>query len=435
MPRFLHLADVHLGFDKYGTVQRTRDFYEAFNDALTQYAVHPAVDFVLISGDLFEYRQVLPSVLNQAKLCLGRLSEAGIPVFAIEGNHDYRPYGTRTSWLRYLADWDYLILLEPDEEGRLVPWSAETKSGGYFDLDCGVRVIGSQWYGAAAPLAIQTLAQQIDRLPPGPEHTVMMFHHGLEGYVSRYAGALRYQDFLPLREAGIDYLALGHIHRAYSVEDWIYNPGSIEANSIIENQEQNPRGVYWVEIDRSGVTAQLKRTYRQRPIYRLSYRLTAQQTRTEFVNAVNALVQTHAEQGRTQSAIVELKITGNAGFDRFEINLREWQGQLQQCTQALIFLLKYEVTAVEYETYIDQADHLPPRLEIERTIFQDFVAAHAQYRDQAEFFSQGLIDLKHQILSQAPDADLYQFVETLLQPQSPSSQEAPSLISPPEPSS
>jgi hypothetical protein len=34
-----------------------------------------------------------------------------------------------------------------------------------------------------------------------------MFHHGLEGQISRYAGALRYAELLPLKEAGVDYLA------------------------------------------------------------------------------------------------------------------------------------------------------------------------------------------------------------------------------------
>ena len=44
------------------------------------------------------------------------------------------------------------------------------------------------------------------------------------------AGALRYSDLLPLKAAGIDYLGLGHIHKQYDVEDWIFNPGSLEAH-------------------------------------------------------------------------------------------------------------------------------------------------------------------------------------------------------------
>jgi DNA repair protein SbcD/Mre11 len=290
MPRFLHLADVHLGFAKYDSPERTKDFYYALEDALYRYALEPQVDFVLIAGDLFEQRQVLPATLNQAQLCLSMLQEASIPVLAIEGNHDYCPYGTSTSWLRYLAGWGLLKLLEPGDGEQLEPWCEEEHRGGYIDLPCGVRVIGSRWYGASAPQAIQQLAPQIERLPPGPDWTVMMFHHGLEGQIARYSGALRYQDFLPLKAAGVDYLALGHIHRNYSLDNWIFNPGSIEANSITENQEQNPRGVYLVELSETGVQAELKQDYQQREMIRLTLQADPDQTVAELEQAATTLV-------------------------------------------------------------------------------------------------------------------------------------------------
>jgi hypothetical protein len=100
------------------------------------------------------------------------LKDADIPVLAIEGNHDNRPYGTRTSWLKYLSEWGLLKLLEPNDganaDNRLSPWDEATRSGGYIDLPCGVRVIGSNWYGATAPRAIELLAGAIQALPPGP---------------------------------------------------------------------------------------------------------------------------------------------------------------------------------------------------------------------------------------------------------------------------
>jgi len=239
MPRFLHVADVHLGFDRYDNSVRTKDFYLAFEDALEKYAIGQQVDFVLIAGDLFEHRMIQPNILNQAQLCLQLLKDANIPVLAIEGNHDNRPYGTKSSWLRYLASWDLLILLEPGNpsagEAFYEPWHPEHKQGGYIDLACGVRVLGSYWYGASAPKAIAQLAASIQQLPPPPDYTIMLFHHGLEGQIARYEGALRYNDLLPLKQAGVDYLALGHIHKSYVEAGWIFNPGSIEANSVQES--------------------------------------------------------------------------------------------------------------------------------------------------------------------------------------------------------
>jgi DNA repair exonuclease SbcCD nuclease subunit len=414
MPRFLHLADVHLGFAKYDNPERTKDFFYALQDAIERYAIATQVDFVLIAGDLFEQRQVLPATLNQALLCLTRLQEANIPVLAIEGNHDHRPYGTTTSWLKYLSDWGYLKLLEPNENHGLEPWCEEAKRGSYIDLPCGVRVIGSRWYGAASPQAIQLLAEEIQKLPQSPAHTVLMFHHGLEGQIARYVGALRYEDFLPLQQAEVDYVALGHIHRNYEIEGWIFNPGSIEANSIIENQEQNPRGVYLVEISKQGIVADLKRDYHQRPIRRLSLKVDPQQTPAEVETNALALVQAAAQQGETQDTITELRLHGAIGFERAAINIRELRARLQEVSEALIFLLKYEVLSQSFQEIVGVDAELPPRADIERSVFTDFLAANVHYRNRTDHWVQGLMDLKTRVISEQSEEDLYRFVTALV---------------------
>ena len=414
MARFLHLADVHLGYNKYDSPERTKDFFLAFQDAIAKYAIEAQVDFVLIVGDLFEQRQILPPILNHAQLCLEQLKQAGIPVLAIEGNHDYEPYGSATSWLRYLSGWEKLILLKPDDEDCLKPWDPKALSGSYIDLDCGVRIIGSRWYGVTAPQAIQKLAASIAKLPPGPDATVMMFHHGLEGQVARYKGALRYQDFLPLHTVGVDYLALGHVHKQYTAENWIFNPGSIEANSVAENQTQNPRGVYLVDLSPQGVHATLKRDYYQRPILRLLLKVTPKQTPADLEQAAIQTIQAAAAQGETQAAIVELRIQGSVGFNRQDLDIRDLQAQLHQLSQALVFLIKYDVTGVEYQTHLSDHDHPPTRSEIEHTVFTDLLAANIHYQDHAAAFAQGLIDLKERVLRQGDDKELYAFVETLL---------------------
>jgi DNA repair protein SbcD/Mre11 len=414
MPQFLHLADIHLGFTKYDSPERTKDFFYALQDAIQKYALEPQVDFVLIAGDLFEQRQVLPATLNQAQLCLDQLREAGIPVLAIEGNHDYRPYGTQTSWLRYLSDWGILKLLEPSDGETLEHWSEDSQHGGYIDLPCGVRVVGSRWYGAAAPQAIQKLAKEVEQLPSGPDFTVMMFHHGLEGYIARYSGALRYQDFLPLKNAGIDYLALGHIHREYNLENWIFNPGSIEANSIAENQEQSPRGVYLVELSSKGVKAEHKQDYQQRPIVRLSVKADPEQTAAELEQAVIATVKKAANQRKTQDSMTELRLHGSIGFDRSELDIRSLRSRLYELSGALIFLLKYDVSGREFQSYINEDDELPSRLDIERTVFTDFLSANVNYREVTEPLVKGLLDLKTRVLNRQSEDDLYGYIETLL---------------------
>jgi DNA repair exonuclease SbcCD nuclease subunit len=417
MPRFLHLADVHLGFDRYDSRERTKDFFLAFQDALEKYAIAPRVDFVLIAGDLFEHRNLQPHILNQAQVCLQRLREEGIPVLAIEGNHDNRPFGTRTSWLRYLADWDLVYLLEPGNPSLGEPiyesWNPHNKRGGYMDLDCGVRVLGSYWYGSSAPRAISTLAEAIQKLPAGPAHTVMMFHHGMEGQIARYQGALAYGSLLPLKHAGVDYLALGHIHKNYTVENWIYNPGSVEANSIEESQFE--RGVYLVEIDQMGIRAELKQDYQQRSCVRLQLKARGDETLADLEDAALETVQNAIQSGKlvpSQLPIVELRIEGQVGFNRLDLDTRALQQKLQQISNALIFLLKYNVDTVEYASPISEQ---ASRLEVEQDVFIDLLTANNTYKKQAAELAQGLLDLKDLQLEGRSQEELYEFVENFLE--------------------
>lgn len=412
MARFLHIADIHLGFDCYDNPERSQDFFRALDDVIVRYALQPQVDFVLIAGDLFEQRNIQPHVLNQAQFVLRRLQAAQIPVLAIEGNHDNRPYGTKTNWLRYLADWDMLILLEPEaEEGgcfTYLPWDPEHKRGSYIDLPCGVRVLGSCWWGAAAPQTIPAIAEAIQALPPGPAHTVLMFHHGLEGQIARYSGALRYPELLPLQQAGVDYLALGHIHKHYTLEGWIFNPGSLEANSVEESTFE--RGAYAVTLGAAGIDARLERDYYQRPVHRLRLEAKGQETVLELEEKILSYVRAQNIDRDTQP-VVELKIEGQVGFERLDLDARSLQRELKQLTGALVFLLRYNATTTGYATYLAED---ASRLQMEQEIFTDELAANAHYKKHAAELAQALIGLKEMVLESRPEPELYEFLRARL---------------------
>lgn len=430
MPRFLHLADIHLGFDRYGSAERTKDFYFALSDVIERYAIAEQVDFVLIAGDLFEHRVIQPAILNQAQLCLQRLQRANIPVLAIEGNHDNTPYGTATSWLKYLSQWGLLQLLEPGNlaagEPLYTPWDTSQKRGGYVDLPCGVRVLGAAWYGAAATTAIAHIATAIPTLPPGPEHTVLMFHHGLEGQIARYSGALRSIDLEPLRAAGVDYLALGHIHKSYHIDDWIFNPGSLEANNVEEGSYE--RGAYLVELTSAGIQATLKRDYRQRSIVRLNLATRGDETEADLTALAASTVKTAIASGQLipgDAPIVELRITGCVGFDRLALDTRQLQKSLQSLSQALIFLLKYDVEEIAFQSPTMDATS---RDHIERTAFLDMLAGHRDYKKRADQWAEALVDLKNRRLMNHADENLYSYVDSLFAAPPPSAPDSSSAV-------
>lgn len=415
MARFLHIADIHLGFDHYDSKERTKDFYLALKDVLRKHAIEAKVDFVVIAGDLFEHRTIQPAILNQAKACFLMLKEAGIPTIAIEGNHDNRPFGTITNWLKYLSDDGLLILLEPEAiDGKIhyEPWDEEFLTGGYIDLDCGVRVMGSQWYGSSAPKMIENLVAAIEQLPTFDGPTVMLFHHGLEGQIARYQGALRYTELLPLKKAGIHYLALGHIHKSYQEEGWVFNPGSLEANSTQEADFD--RGAFLVEIDQNSIKAELKTDYYQRPIVRLLCKTTGNESLEAVVQKTTDLVENAIKSKKInpdQQPIVELRIEGNVGFDRLDLDTKQLQQDLQAQTNALIFLLRYNVDSLAFETPFGET---ASRQHIEQEIFIDLLAAHNSYKNRSQPLAQGLIELKDLQLQNYPEVELYQFVEQLI---------------------
>ena len=76
--RFVHLADVHLGYRQYGLVERARDFARAFTSVI-DYCVTQRPDFVVIAGDLFDTKSIEPQTYADADAALARLADADIP--------------------------------------------------------------------------------------------------------------------------------------------------------------------------------------------------------------------------------------------------------------------------------------------------------------------------------------------------------------------
>ena len=110
--KFLHLSDVHLGYQQYNCKERFNDFGRAFLHIVDR-AISERVDFVVLAGDLFQKRAIDPPTLLQAIEGLSRLKGAGIPVAAVEGNHERAHYRDVFSWMDFLADRGYFALLNP----------------------------------------------------------------------------------------------------------------------------------------------------------------------------------------------------------------------------------------------------------------------------------------------------------------------------------
>ena len=240
--RFLHASDVHIGKDRFGNGFGVRDFDAALT-ALIDYAVNHEVSFVAISGDLFDKPQPEPEHLLWTEKPLMRLREASIPLIAIDGNHDRYAYSNRGSWVQYLGNRGLLryLTMRGTEEEVLNPWTEVKGWGAFTDVD-DVRIYGVGYWGAGTGPRIKRFAPKIK-----PQaFTVLLLHAGIMGISAEFGGVTK-EDLDPLRVL-VDYIALGHQHRTFDFDNWIYNPGSL-THAYLDEWRYRERGFYEVTAD------------------------------------------------------------------------------------------------------------------------------------------------------------------------------------------
>src|SRR5258706_10669763 len=205
MMKLFHTADIHLGRRRLDGRLPDKDLADAFAFVATQ-AIKEKADVFLIAGDLFDRPQVEPPHLRQAQQALAILKAAGIPVIAIEGNHDKAfIHSNDPTWLQYLAEDGLLTLLRTtfDSTGPVLSeWQNPQQGGAWIDLG-GVRFLGAGYLGAATPHKVRAIAAKLE---PGRTH-VLLLHAGPD-YFTGEGGGFSKEDLQGLKEK-VCYLALG----------------------------------------------------------------------------------------------------------------------------------------------------------------------------------------------------------------------------------
>jgi DNA repair exonuclease SbcCD nuclease subunit len=379
--KIYHAADIHLGRRRLDGRLPDGDILAAFR-FIAEEAIREKADVFLLAGDLFDRPQVDPPHLRQAQEILQLLKTAGIPVIAVEGNHDKQFVNTEApTWVRFLADDDLLVLLRPefDAEGaRLNQWNQAIRSGAWVEIG-GVWFVGAGYLGAATPNKIR---QMLEKLPTG-QPQVLLLHAGPEYFVGEGGGFSK--DDLQLLREKFCYLALGHIHKPMVYDGWACNPGSPENCDLREagyshGKEGEPvgRGYAVVEIDPSqpgGPVSLEIRSNPRRPCLRIELDCTAFGNKTKngaaaFASAAVAII---GDGHPDKSAVVELVLTGTLNLNR--IALDQAKASLEIAEQAGVFAVSIDSTRLNIGTgfaagAVDGADLLP-RDELERrAIFQ-----------------------------------------------------------------
>jgi DNA repair protein SbcD/Mre11 len=232
--RFIHCADLHLDSPFIGLKHLPAEIFDRIQNStfaafekLVKEAIHHRIDFMIISGDLFDEED--RSIRAQAKLLkqFKLLDESGIPVYVIHGNHDH--LGS--------------FRLKLDMPGNVH----------IFDMETEVKELVTK-RGATVKLAgfsYGTRHIRERRITDYPRHIeadyVIGLLHGSEGSV--HSTHEHYAPFTinELKEKAYHYWALGHIHQRQilNTEPPIVYPGNIQGR---HRKETGEKGCYLVDL-------------------------------------------------------------------------------------------------------------------------------------------------------------------------------------------
>lgn len=238
--KFAHLADSHLGFRQYGLQEREKDLYEVF-DRVIDRIIQEKVDFVIHSGDLFESAKPSPNALLAFQKAVLRLKGAGIPMYAIVGNHD--------SLLSKHAIPPQVLFKKLGI--KLI--SGINTNYVYDD----VFIAGFPYVPNSQNKALKKKLAELSSKAEQYDKSILILHQGIDKYLN-----VSYELEIGDIPDNFDYYALGHIHN-YIEDDFgkgkLVYPGSIDILRSNEYSDYHKNGRGFVVVDLDGDKPKVKR--------------------------------------------------------------------------------------------------------------------------------------------------------------------------------
>jgi exonuclease SbcD len=253
MVKILHFSDAHIDIANYGRQDpasglplRVIDFLNSL-DTIIDTAIEEKVDLVIFSGDAYKDRNPAPTFQREWGRRIIRLAKADIPILLLIGNHDLSPslgrahaleeYNTLEVEKVIVADRPKFytpdMLMGVPVQVIAIPWISRSGLIAYLEMEVTdpgkifeqleerITEIVNEWLEDADPElpTILTAHASIQGAVFGGERTVML------GQDMLLSGSL-------VRNKKLDYVAMGHIHKAQDLNEGahppVIYPGSIE---------------------------------------------------------------------------------------------------------------------------------------------------------------------------------------------------------------
>jgi DNA repair exonuclease SbcCD nuclease subunit len=223
----IHFADTHLGFAESSRVSpgsgvnlREKDAYDAFNTVIDE-AARRRPDLVVHAGDLFHSPRPSNRAIFTAMAGFKRLSEAGIPVVLIAGNHSTPRMTTTASIFESLC---------------LLPGVKAAYQARYEVFEVGEAAVHCVPHAPTEAALQQALSQARPR--EDKRFNLLVTHGAVHGTVEELSMG-EFNEVAISRDAmarfsGFDYVALGHYHKHAQVAANAWYSGSTERFSVKE---------------------------------------------------------------------------------------------------------------------------------------------------------------------------------------------------------
>ncbi len=243
--RLLHIGDVHLETPFFGQDERLRrklkeSVQQSFSNAV-QAAVDRKVHGLLIAGDLFDSDRLSFATERLLVQEATRLRSAGIDIYYATGNHD--PGGTSSRALR--LPWPDNVHIFASNTPSTVALTNDRQ-----------ETVG--WLTAAGHSGVNeqtNLAGLINPVQDGLPHVGLIHAQVVSG-----SAASEHEPYAPctqedLRAPGLDYWALGHVHRRQQVleDPPAWYAGNLQGRHF---KETGPKGGFYLELDSHGLQRQ-----------------------------------------------------------------------------------------------------------------------------------------------------------------------------------
>jgi hypothetical protein len=218
MVKFAHLADCHLGGWRQEELQSLNS--QTFKKVIER-CIDEKVDFVLISGDLFDSAYPPIEVLKEAFAEFKKLHDSKIPVYLIAGSHDFSASGKtfldvleKAGFCKNMENWE----VQSDGRIKLLPHLHED-----------IAIYG--YPGRKSGMELDDLKKAyFDSINP---FTIFMVHTTIKDVIGTLPIDSIERQKLPLA----NYYAMGHIHQVFKIQErnsyYVY-PGPVFPNNFQE---------------------------------------------------------------------------------------------------------------------------------------------------------------------------------------------------------